>query len=145
MKQRTGYPVIDGILETIAPPETYDRKALSLNLDDRKQTFASVTTIRAAISDLLDAGWQCGNGCDLHHPWNFRTEMFPGDAEPTDLDIELRGKFIDAVIARISDLQSPPHEGIKLENLCPRHKVEVLPIPTANVCAVCQTERRVKS
>lgn len=123
MKQRTGYPVIDEILDSIAPPETYDRKAQPLVLDDRKQNFAGVATIRAAIFDVLDAE-------EFYFEWNVLSE---------DDQNQERERFAAKVIDRISDLQS--REGIKLENLCPRHKVEVLPKPTASVCAMCQAER----
>jgi hypothetical protein len=74
------------------------------------QTCASVTVVRAALDDVIDAGYQCSKGCDLRHSWTFRTEAFIGDAQPTDEELELRMKFTDAVVERIAELQAPPHE-----------------------------------
>jgi hypothetical protein len=67
--------------------------------------LASVTTIRAAIVDVIDGGWTCGKGCDLKHPWSFPTEMFARDRQPSDEDLALRVRFTDAVCERIVTLQ----------------------------------------
>lgn len=113
-------------------------KALSLNLNDEGQNFAGTATIRAAIFDLIDSG-------DHGLPWRFYEEQtesrnITGDAATTD-----RVLFVDAVIARIAELQNPPHSGVKLENLCDKHKRECLPAPTARVCRMCEAERRVRN
>jgi hypothetical protein len=73
------------------------------------EQVVSVFVVRAAIADVLDAGWQCEHGCDLRHPWMFPTEMFAGDDVPTDDDLLQRECFMDAVCARITALQAPPH------------------------------------
>lgn len=75
----------------------------------RDRQVASVTVVRAALADVLDGGYQCSRGCDLKHPWLFPTELFPGDKQPTDDDLGLRERFLDAVTARIAELQAPPH------------------------------------
>ena len=114
-----------------------EKKALSLNLDNRGQMFAGVATIRAAIADVLDAG-EDATGCTCsaqRHAWSF--SFSEGERET-----ENRSRFMDAVIKRIGELQTPPHEGIKLENLCPRHRREALPAPTARICSICEAERK---
>jgi hypothetical protein len=108
--------------------------------DARGLLWADAATIRAAIADVVDAGWQCGKGCDLRHPWMFPTEMFPGDEEPNANDIELRGKFIDAVTARLHELQSPPHNAPRLEQRCDSHKRRLLPAYSGE-CIECAKER----
>lgn len=105
------------------------------------QNFASVATIRAAIFDLLDRGDQDGQ------PWVFNEidrENFAGGrySWTEDMVNVERINFVDAVVKRIAELQAPPHEGIKLENLCDQHKRRVLPAPTANVCVMCEAERK---
>lgn len=107
--------------------------------DGRGSLWADVATIRAAIADTLDSGWQCSKGCDLHHPWMFPTEMFPGGEEPNANDIELRGKFMDAVVVRLVELQSPPHNAPQLGVLCPTHLRRKL-APYSGWCAECPRE-----
>lgn len=103
--------------------------AAELVLSDQGQMFAGVATIRAAIFDVLDDDYAY-------------YDLYQGEQNP-DISLvdEHRGEFVDAVIKRISELQCPPHDGIKLENLCPRHRREALPAPTAAVCGMCLTER----
>jgi hypothetical protein len=86
---------------------THAQRILTAIREDRQ--MASITTVRAALFDVIDAGWQCSRSCDLRHPWAFPTEMFAGDAQPNDDDLQLRDRFVDAVIARIAQLQAPPH------------------------------------
>lgn len=64
---------------------------------------ASMATVRAAVADILDAGWQCAKGCDIKHAWRF----YPDDE--SELETANRERFINAVAARITRLQSPPH------------------------------------
>lgn len=112
------------------------KKALSLNIEDRGQMFAGVATIRAAILDVLDNGWTClSTNCGMKHPFHF---------DPNDEGMEeesVRYNFAGLVIARIAELQNPPHDGINLSNLCDKHKRLVLPRPTVNVCVACEAER----
>src|ERR1044072_2057941 len=110
-----------GPCEMCAAANEYEaRQTAELNLDhnhtqriltalSNDKRFASLTTIRAAIADVVDAGWQRGEGCDLKHPWRFPTEMFDGAEQPTDDDLLLREKFLDAVCQRIAELQAAPH------------------------------------
>lgn len=112
--------------------------ALHLTLSDQGRMFVGVATIRAAIFDVLDRGDQD------EPPWAFYEHDHGGVRglawTEDDANVERR-VFVDNVIARIAELQSPPHDGIKLENLCPRHRREALPVPTAQVCGMCQAER----
>lgn len=116
-------------------PAAKPTKALSLNLDDSGQNFAGVATIRAAVFDVLDAG---RNG----DAWLFFRA--PMQTYSEDRIVEDRGEFADQVIARIAELQNPPHEGVKLENLCETHKRQVLPRPSKMVCRMCEAGRKVK-
>ena len=106
-------------------------KVVEINLDDRRQPFAGVATIRAALFDALDANTRelYAFDCEKH---------LVTDEGATDA----RCAFVDAVIARIAELQQAPHDGVKLENLCDKHKREILPLPTASVCPECAAERR---
>lgn len=83
------------------------REVLADMADDQQPV--SVFTLRAAIADVLDKGWQCGADCDLKHPWRFPTERFEGDTQPSDDDLRLREGFINAVAARVAELQAAPH------------------------------------
>jgi hypothetical protein len=94
-----------------------------------REMFANVSTIRAAIFDVADIGW---NG----RPWHF------DPADETDAQSEHRRAFAGAVIVRLTELQSPPHDGIRLQDLCHRHRSEALPELRAAVCVMCQAERR---
>lgn len=111
------------------PVHGFVRKTLSLNLEDSGQNFAGVATIRAAIFDALD------NEQEYY-------ELYLSETADEELVNVYRGEFVDAVIARIAELQHPPHEGVKLENLCDKHKRECLPAPTARVCRMCEAERK---
>jgi hypothetical protein len=68
----------------------------------RDQTFASLTTVRAAIADVLDAGCSCTNE---KHQW----ELDDTTAEELDVTNGQRVRFIDDVCARILELQREPH------------------------------------
>jgi hypothetical protein len=63
---------------------------------------ASVTVVRAAIADVLDTGCTC---YDEKHPW----ELDDGPEDNEDDVNQQRERFIDAVTARIAELQAPPH------------------------------------
>jgi hypothetical protein len=66
---------------------------------DRQPLWADAATVRAAIADTLDAGCQFGNHTCA---WLFFRDE-------SDEQTELRGRFLDAVTARIRQLQQPPH------------------------------------
>jgi hypothetical protein len=92
-QHRTGTAKIDpAVLERIPAAITRD------------QTFASLTTVRAAIADALDAGEDAtGCACEAQrHAWSF---SFREDEQET----EKRSRLIDAVTARILALQREPH------------------------------------
>lgn len=96
------------------------------------RSFVSVATIKAAIYDVIDQG---RSQSSEYQDWRFND---------SDSSYELleRSMFADAVIRRIAELQEPPHEGVKLENLCDFHKREVLPEPTAEFCAECEKKQK---
>lgn len=84
--------------------------------------FAGVPTIRAAIFDVIDEG---------------------DDSDESEEQTEKRMRFVDLVIARIEQLQNPPHDGVKLQNLCERHKRLALPQPEGiGLCPHCEKELR---
>lgn len=103
-----------------------------------RRLFADESAIRAAIADVIDGGWQCGNSCDLRHPWRFKTEMFSGDEQPTDADIEHRTRFMDAVCARLATLQSHGL-ALRIEDYCNRHK-RVRMFTSEKCCPDCTVE-----
>jgi hypothetical protein len=93
--------------------------------------FAGVATIRAAVFDVLDSrGWAFGG-----------IVREGGVVLSEDGEDEQRALFTNAVIARIAELQAVPHDGVRLENLCDKHKRLALPVPTAMVCVQCEKER----
>ena len=92
-----------------------------------KELFASKSTVTAAIFDVIDAG-------DKGEPWIFAQDE-------SDTETERRHRFADAVVSAIEDLQST-FKFIKLENLCPRHRTEALPVPSAQVCVECVSEQK---
>lgn len=100
--------------------------------------MADINVIRAAIFDVADAGHICSAACGIKHPWYF-------DQNESDEQTEHRAKFVDAVEARIRDLQGPMFNlGVKLQNLCERHKIARLPFPTVDACMDCEAEARAK-
>lgn len=107
-------------------------------MSSQRQIFASIATIRAAIFDLLDQGRPLSGDAPIFETWRFHSDE-------SDEETEKRGQFADLVIARIAELQFPPHSGVKLENLCDFHKRRALPAPTASACVVCEAERKVKN
>lgn len=102
-------------------------KALQIQLEDAGQMFAGVATIRAAAFDVIDSE---------QGEWFFADPSLNEDEQNQE-----RTMFVDRLIKRIAELQSPPHDGIKLENLCDLHKRRALPHPTTAVCVQCQKER----
>lgn len=86
--------------------------------------FASDVIVRAAIFDVLDAG-----------QWELNS------SDESDEETERRYLFASAVQKRICELQSPPHHGVRLENLCERHRRQALPKPTVLVCEICEKEK----
>ena len=94
-------------------------KALSINLDQQGQNFASVATVRAALFDTVDE-------TDGMEGW-------------TD---EERCLLVDRTIARIAELQNPPHDGINLKRLCSRHAAIAIDPDTKLPCVQCEKERK---
>jgi len=93
-----------------------------------RELFASKSTIRAAIFDVIDVGEKDGSS------WLFfRNE--------TESQSATRQRFADAVVSMIEDLQSN-FRFTKLENLCPTHMREALPRPTSQVCAECEKKQK---
>ena len=86
--------------------------------------ITDISVVRAAILDVTDSYY--------YGMWS----------EDEAVANEARLSFADAVAKRIEALQRPPHElGIQMQNLCDRHKREMLPAPTAQVCRLCVKER----
>lgn len=110
------------------------------------QLFTSVETIRAAIFDVIDGGYQCDQAyglvrgglieCNLWHPWQF-TFTVP----ETDDENQRRAAFVDSVIARIVELKSSPHHGVNLNNYCGRHLTALVQTePPSGACPTCAKE-----
>jgi len=74
------------------------QRILAAMENDKK--FASLTTIRAAIMDVIDAG--CRHSDSLTHEWRF-------DNADEDFANEQRCNFVDAVCQRIAELQCAPY------------------------------------
>jgi hypothetical protein len=74
-------------------------------IDRTNAEFAQVATVAcvvAAILDVIDKGYQFKNHAKLC-PWLFFLDE-------SDEQTDLRGKFTDAVVQRIAELQAPPHK-----------------------------------
>lgn len=78
--------------------QTTARNILAAIENDRR--FASLTTIRAAIMDVIDVG--CLHLDNFTHEWQF----YNADE---DFASGQRCDFTDAVCRRIAELQQPPH------------------------------------
>lgn len=80
-----------------------ERRILQAMRRDRR--FASFTTVRAAVADLLDVGEDSiGCTCEAQrHAWVF-------SLREDEYETARRGRFIDAMTARIVELQSSPHD-----------------------------------
>lgn len=76
---------------------TLDRSELRADLT-RDHQYASLSVVRAAVADVLDAGDSENAG-----EWLFYS------TEPDWRMDDRRARFMDAVCARITALQSPPH------------------------------------
>jgi hypothetical protein len=99
--------------------------------------FADTKTIRAAIADVLDAGSDCSRGCAAEHSWRFYLNE-------SDQETVNRSRFMDAVIARIADLQSSTFDGVKLQDLCCKCIKRALPKSTEPFCVQCAAEQKAK-
>jgi hypothetical protein len=84
--------------------------------------------VRAAMLDVIDTG----------NPDDFDGWLFY--LVESDRQTERRSKFADAVIARIHQLQQPPHHYPRLEVLCDKHKRRRLPTYSGE-CLDCTKER----
>ena len=96
--------------------------------------WAGRETIRAAILDVIDAGAPSG--------W---WELYDDGDNPEvteDIVNKERCDFVDAVIARILELQQPPFNFPRLEQFCDRHKRSRLPVFKGE-CSDCRREREV--
>lgn len=60
-----------------------------------KQVFHP-SLIRAAVFDVIDQGCNCATAGKVQHPWKFEDEI-------EDFANEQRARFVDAVIARLSE------------------------------------------
>ena len=86
--------------------ECQDRQPLPL--------WADAATVRAAVMDVIDQGYQCEQAgglsrgepveCNLFHPWRFEFTV-----PETDRENQRRVAFTDAVLLRLTQLQHPPH------------------------------------
>lgn len=65
--------------------------------------WADAATVRAAVLDVLDNGWQCNGVCDIKHAWKFCPD------DESELETVNRTRLADAVIQRLTQLQHPPH------------------------------------
>jgi hypothetical protein len=103
---------------------------------ERDAQFASLSVIRAAVADVLDAGWpvteeicECGHDREMHDTtdafgpaghckdWSDGCDEFTRrtrwswlfECVESERQTEMRAAFLDAVCTRIVELQSPPH------------------------------------
>jgi hypothetical protein len=74
--------------------------------DGKGSLWASASTIRTAITDVLNTGYPFKNHAKPC-PWLFFHDE-------SDEQTELRGSFTDMVVARLRELQSPPHNAPRL-------------------------------
>jgi hypothetical protein len=95
-------PAVERLAVEIQVGIDVDRAIDATNAEYRQ--VASVACVRAAVADVLDAGCPdlAPKGYKYSMPWLF----FVDESEE---QTELRGRFIDAVCACITTLQSPPH------------------------------------
>lgn len=84
--------------ELDVPSEEVKRNVLADMKDD--QSIASLTTVAAAILDVIDAGCQHADG--FTHEWKF-------NAFEEDFANAQRCGFVDAVVAQVKVLQGEPH------------------------------------
>jgi hypothetical protein len=88
----------DGSSSRLSPVEQRIAQAM-----ERDKQFASLSVVRAAVADVLDAGDAALPPVGNHpHPWIF-------GVDEREEQTECRERFTDAVCARIVELQSPPH------------------------------------
>lgn len=102
------------------------------------KAYVSVLTLREALMDVIDEGCRTGRPSTKG---NYRCVPWVLNDQDEDYANVQRMKFVDAVCARIAELHLPPHNAVRLENLCPRHRLARLPKPTASVCADCKREQ----
>lgn len=104
---------------------------------EQDKQFASLSVVRAAVADVLDAGWpvteevcECGHDREMHDTtdafgpaghckdWSDGCDSFTQqtalswlfECVESEHQTEMRAAFIDAVQTRITELQSPPHD-----------------------------------
>jgi hypothetical protein len=106
--------------------------------DGRGSLWANAATIRMALMDVIDEG--CRSGRPV--AGRYRCSPWVLDDKDEDYANAQRSKFADAVLRRLVELQSPPHNAPRLENFCPRHRMVRLPRPAVSICGDCQRERR---
>lgn len=99
-----------------------------------RRLFADTATIRAALFDILDQ----------FNPLIMDRNLIPGEVKSEDRENFERTAFVDAVITRVAQLQTPPHDGVKLENLCLTHVRETLHLPPTKIvfCVECERLKR---
>jgi hypothetical protein len=89
--------LLDSVIQRVRA-DLNDGKPLTEMRDHR---LVSLATVRAAIADVLDAGYQFKNHAKPC-PWLFFHDE-------SDEQTEIRSKFLNAVCQRIAQLQQPPH------------------------------------
>jgi hypothetical protein len=104
--------------------------ALAENQTEQR-LWADAMTVRAALMDVIDEG--CQHPDDMTHEWRL-------DSGLEDFASEQRALFADAVLLRVIELQSPPHDFPQLHLLCDRHKRARL-AAHAGECRDCARER----
>jgi hypothetical protein len=100
---------------------------------DQQPLWADAATVRAALADTLDS---YPPAVIEHLFWHFNPE------DESEAETQIRGVFIDSVIARIRQLQQPPHNATNLADYCDHHKRRRLGPPTRQVCIDCQEGRQ---
>lgn len=70
-------------------------------------TVHDLSLIRMAIMTVIDDGWKCGDGCDLHHKWSFNSKDVHQDINDQAYDDKQRLRFCDAVQQYIVDRTTP--------------------------------------
>jgi hypothetical protein len=91
-----------------------------IETNSKGSLWADAATIRAAIFDIVDDA--------EFYQWMW-------DKNETNANA-VRGEFTDAVLRRLHELQSPPHNAPRLEALCPTHLRRKL-APYSGWCVEC--------
>jgi hypothetical protein len=104
---------------------------------DQQSLWADAATIRAALMDVVDAGDPEMAG----RIWFFYERINGMNIWSEDFANKQRVGFADAVLRRLAELQSPPHNAPRLDTLCPTHIRRRL-TPYDGWCTDCTRERK---